>query len=195
MDRDELNARLDRVLVGGREKRAVVIAEPDPAWPRRFEAERDRIARALGDRALRIEHIGSTAVPGLAAKPIVDVLVEVAALDEAGLTPPLNAAGYRLRVREDGHLMFRAPARDVHVHMWPAGSEEVSRHLAFRDRLRSSPEDRRAYEDLKRDLAARDWDDMNHYAEAKGGLIREILDRAYQGSTCEARDRGSQTAK
>jgi len=177
MDREELNARLDRVLVGGREKRAVVIAEPDPAWPRRFEVERARIARALGDRALRIEHIGSTAVPGLAAKPIVDVLVEVEAVDEARLAPPLEAAGYLLRVREEDHLMFRTRARDVNVHVWPAGSEEVSRHLAFRDRLRTSPEDRRAYEDLKRELAARDWDDMNHYAEAKSGLIREILAR------------------
>src|SRR3954447_14017154 len=178
MDREELNARLDRVLVGGRGKRVVVIAEPDPAWPRRFEAERDRIARALGDRALRIEHIGSTAVPGLAAKPIVDVLVEVEAVDEARLAPPLEAAGYRLRVREDGHLMFRTPALDVHVHVWPAGSQEVSLHLIFRDRLRASPEDRRAYEELKRELAARDWDDMNHYAAAKGALIREILARA-----------------
>src|SRR3954447_311870 len=89
MDREEPKARLDRVLVGGREKRAVVIAEPEPAWPRRFEVEGARIARALGDRALRIEHIGSTAVPGLAAKPIVDMLVEVAALDEAGLAPRL----------------------------------------------------------------------------------------------------------
>jgi len=178
MDREELNARLDQVLVGGREKRAIVIADPDPAWPRRFDAERERIAAALGDRALRIEHIGSTAVPGLAAKPIVDVLVEVEAVDEALLAPPLEAAGYLLRVREDGHLMFRTPPRDVNVHVWPAGSQEVSRHLLLRDRLRASPEDRRAYENLKRELAARDWDDMNHYAEAKGDLIRDILARA-----------------
>ncbi len=177
MDREPLGAQPDRVLVGGRERRAIVIADPDPAWPRRFEVERDRIAAALGDRAERIEHIGSTAVPGLAAKPIVDVLVAVVRLDERDVGP-LERAGYVLRVREPEHLMFRTPALDVHVHLWPAGSPEVARHLAFRDRLRAVPGDRAAYERLKRALAAREWEDMNHYAEAKGALIGEILARA-----------------
>ena len=172
------DAHLDRVLIGGRERREIVIADYDPAWPRRFEAERARIAGALGERALRIEHIGSTSVPGLAAKPIVDVLVEVAALDDAaGLEP----AGYVLRVREDGHRMFRTPELDVHVHVWPSGSPSIAADLAFRDRLRESDEDRDAYEALKRELAAREWPDMNHYAEAKGPLIREILARAATG--------------
>ena len=168
------DAYLDRVLVGGRERRDVVIAAYDPAWPLRFEAERSRIAAALGDRALRIEHIGSTSVPGLAAKPIVDILVEVASLEGVDLEP----AGYVLRVREEGHRMFRTPELDVHVHVWPAGSPNIASDLAFRDRLRVSPEDRAAYEALKRELAARDWPDMNHYADAKGPLIREILARA-----------------
>ena len=182
-------AHLDRVLIGGRERREIVIADYDPAWPRRFEAERARIAEALGERALRIEHIGSTSVPGLAAKPIVDVLVEVAALDDAdGLEP----AGYVLRVREDGHRMFRTPELDVHVHVWSSGSPSIAAHLAFRDRLRVSGDDRAAYEALKRELATRDWPDMNHYAEAKGPLIREILGR-HQGSTSVARGRGSLT--
>jgi GrpB-like predicted nucleotidyltransferase (UPF0157 family) len=178
VDPQQLDAQLDRVLVGGRERRAIVIAEADPGWPHRFEAERERVAEALGDRALRIEHIGSTAVPGLAAKPIVDILVEVERLAEAELAPPLERAGYVLRVREDGHLMFRTPALDVHVHVWPSGSPDIPAQLAFRDRLRASPEDRRAYEALKRELATREWSDMNHYAEAKGGLIRAIRARA-----------------
>jgi GrpB-like predicted nucleotidyltransferase (UPF0157 family) len=182
---------LDRVLIGGRERRAIVIADYDPAWPRRFETERARIAEALGERALRIEHVGSTSVPGLAAKPIVDVLVEVAALDDAA---GLEQAGYVLRVREDGHRMFRTPGLDVHVHVWPSGSPSIASDLAFRDRLRADPEDRAAYEALKRELATRDWPDMNHYAEAKGPLIREILAR-YQGSTSDARARGSHAAK
>jgi GrpB-like predicted nucleotidyltransferase (UPF0157 family) len=165
------DAYLDRVLVGGRERRDIVIADYDPAWPERFAAERERIAAALGDRALRIEHIGSTSVPGLAAKPIVDVLVEVATLDGIDLEP----AGYVLRVREQGHRMFRTPELDVHVHVWPSGSPSIASHLAFRDRLRASPEDRAAYESLKRELATRDWPDVNHYAEAKGDLIRAIL--------------------
>jgi GrpB-like predicted nucleotidyltransferase (UPF0157 family) len=168
------DAYLDRVLIGGRERRAIVIAEYDPAWPERFELERARVAAALGERALRIEHIGSTSVPGLAAKPIVDILVEVESLEGIDLEP----AGYVLRVREEGHRMFRTPERDVHVHVWPSGSPNIAADLAFRDRLRASPEDRAAYETLKRELAARDWPDVNYYAEAKGELIREILARA-----------------
>ena len=182
---------LDRVLVGGRERREIVIADHDPAWAERFLVERARIVAALGERALRIEHVGSTSVPGLAAKPIVDILVEVAALDDSA---GLAGAGYVLRVREEGHRMYRTPELDVHVHVWPSGSPNIGADLAFRDRLRSSPEDRAAYEALKRSLASRDWPDMNHYAEAKGPLIREILAR-YQGSTSEARDAGSQASK
>jgi GrpB-like predicted nucleotidyltransferase (UPF0157 family) len=179
MDRDELNARLDQVLIGGRERRAIVIAEPDPAWPARFEAERARIAGALGSRALKIAHVGSTSVPGLAAKPIVDVLVAVAgADDDAAFVPALERAGYVLRVREPGHRMLRTPELDVHVHVWGEGDEEIRRTLAFRDRLRASAADREAYEALKRELATREWDDMNHYARAKGALIEEILSRA-----------------
>ena len=166
---------LDRVLVGGRERREIVIAPYDPAWPERFLAERARISGALGERALRIEHIGSTSVPGLAAKPIVDILVEVAALDDAA---GLEGAGYVLRVREDAHRMYRTPELDVHVHVWPSRHPDIGAQLAFRDRLRASAEDRVAYEELKRSLAGRDWPDMNHYADAKGPLIREILGRA-----------------
>ena len=183
------DAYLDRVLVGGRERRAVVIADYDAAWPARFEAERSRVAGALGERALRIEHIGSTSVPGLAAKPIVDLLVEVASLEGVDLTD----AGYVLRVREAGHLMFRTPELDVHVHVWPSGHPDIAAQLAFRDRLRASPEDRASYEALKRELAGRDWPDMNHYAEAKAPLIRQIL--RHHGSTSDARDAGSQAAK
>ncbi len=186
------DAYLDRVLVGGRERREIVIAGYDDTWPDRFSAERSRIAAALGDRALQIEHVGSTAVPGLAAKPIVDILVEVARLDDADLA----RAGYVLRVREEGHRMFRTPELDAHVHVWPSGHPDIAAQLAFRDRLRESAEDRAAYEALKRSLAERDWEDMNQYADAKGALIREIRARGgYQASTSEARDRGSQAAK
>ena len=176
MDRSELDDHLDRVGVGGRERREIVIAAYDPAWPARFEAERDRVARALGDHALTIEHIGSTSVPGLGAKPIIDVLVAVADPDdEAAFREPLERAGYELRVRETGHRMFRTPAKDVHVHVWADGDPEVDRHLAFRDRLRGSSADRAAYERLKRELAGRRWDDMNEYADAKGPFIEEVL--------------------
>jgi len=178
MDRADLNAYLDQVLIGGREQVAITIADYDPAWPARFESERVRIEAELGDLPIRIEHIGSTAVPGLAAKPIVDILVTVDNPDdEAAFAPALVHAGYELRVREAGHRMFRTPRRDVHVHVWADDDAEVGRYLALRDRLRASRDDRAAYERLKRELASRDWDDMNHYAEAKGELIEALIAR------------------
>ncbi len=126
-----------------------------------------------------IEHIGSTSVPGLGAKPIIDVLVAVDDVeDEASYRPALEGVGYVLRVREPDHRMFRTPERDVHVHLWPAGSADVPRHLLFRDWLRVDERDRRAYEGLKRLLAESDFEDMNEYADAKGELIAEIMVRA-----------------
>jgi GrpB-like predicted nucleotidyltransferase (UPF0157 family) len=172
------DTELDRVLIGGREPVSIVMADYDAGWPGRFAVHRERVRRALGPAALMIEHIGSTAVPGLAAKPIIDVLVAVAdADDESHVAPALRAAGYELRVREPGHRLFRPPDRGAHIHVWSLGDPEVARHLEFRDRLRDSPEDRRAYEALKRELARREWADMNHYADAKSPLIARILAR------------------
>jgi GrpB-like predicted nucleotidyltransferase (UPF0157 family) len=115
---------------------------------------------------------------GLAAKPIIDILVVVPEPDrEETYLPQLEHAGYVLRVREPDHRMFRTPEKDVHIHVWsdPADNE---RPLVFRDWLRHSPEDRAAYQALKEDLAHQDWDDMNYYARAKSGLINEITARA-----------------
>jgi len=166
-------------LVGGRERLAILIVDYDQAWSDRFEVERRRVDRALGDSAIRIEHFGSTAVPGLAAKPIIDVLVTVENPEaDDVLVPRLEAAGYWLRVREPGHRMFRTPGGDVHLHVWGDADPEVSHCLGFRDRLRESREDREAYERLKRELARSDWADMNDYANAKTGLIAEILAKA-----------------
>ena len=168
-------------LIGGREKREITIVEHDPAWARRFRAERTRIRRALGDNAIRIDHIGSTAVPGLAAKPIVDIQVSVADTDrEDTYLPQLEAAGYQLRVRQPDHRMVRTEQLDVHVHICPAGGKWERDHLLFGDWLRATPADRVAYEQLKRKLATQEWFDMNQYAEAKGDLIDEILGRARQ---------------
>lgn len=179
MDSDERDLDLDEVLIGGREKREIVIVDYDATWPARFEAERARVQQALGACALRIEHIGSTAVPGLAAKPIIDLLVTLEDLDDDTATvAALTAVGYELRVRESGHRMFRTHQHDVHVHIWGDADPEVTRYLRFRDRLRQSSEDRQAYEQLKRELARSEWPDMNDYADAKGALIEDILARA-----------------
>ena len=166
-------------LIGGREHRPIVLVRYDPEWAARFERERRRISAALGSRALRIDHIGSTAVVGLVAKPIVDIDVSVADVeDEAVYLPALESAGYRLRVREPGHRMLRTPELDVHVHVCAAGSDWQRRHLLFRDWLRREVEDRERYGAVKRELAGRDWSDMNAYADAKSSSIEEIIARA-----------------
>jgi GrpB-like predicted nucleotidyltransferase (UPF0157 family) len=170
---------LDVVLIGGREQRPVVIADYDPQWPVRFEAERAGIAAALGPTARRIAHFGSTAVPELAAKPVVDILVAVDDPDdEAAHVLPLEGAGYELRVGEPGHRMLRTPRRDVHVHLWALCSADERRHLLFRDWLRADGADRALYEAAKRDLARREWPDMNDYAEAKTPVVEAVMRRA-----------------
>jgi len=122
-------------LIGGNERRAIVLVDYDSSWPVRFQEERAKITTALGTEAIGIEHIGSTAVPGLAAKPIIDVLVTVADIeDEPRYLPALQRAGYVLRVREPGHRMVRTPGLDVHVHIWPDGDPAVTAYLAFRNR-------------------------------------------------------------
>lgn len=174
-----LDEELDAALVGGREPVTVVIVDSDPSWPDRYEIERARLVTALGPVVRRIEHIGSTAVPGLAAKPVIDILVEIDDPEaEDSYRAALEDVGYQLRVREPRHRMFRTPARDVHVHLWPTDSEESADYLAVRDRLRTNADDRAHYEQVKRALAGRAWRDMNYYAEAKGPVIAAIRRRA-----------------
>ncbi|HTU81084.1 MAG TPA: GrpB family protein [Candidatus Acidoferrales bacterium] len=164
-------------IFGPRERGPVTLVEYDPAWPARFAAERERLLRALGAVALKIEHIGSTAVAGLAAKPIVDILVQVHACDYDGAVASIESAGYVLRVLEPGHRLLRTPQCDVHVHLWDDPAD-VRRHLAFRDRLRRDPHDRARYEARKRELAPRNWASRDEYADAKSAVIAEILARS-----------------
>ena len=176
MMRDE---SLKTGLIGGVEKREIKIVDYDTDWPRKFETHRKLIAAALGHAALLIEHIGSTSVPGLAAKPIIDILVVVAdSADESAYLPQLEATGYVLRVREpdwNEHRMFRTRDEDVHIHVYSAGCSEIHRNLLFRDRLRQNIDDRRRYEQTKRELAVKDWPDMNAYAAAKTEVIESII--------------------
>lgn len=166
-------------LIGGAEKRRIEIHDYNTDWPTKFETHARIIAGALGNSALRIEHIGSTSVPGLAAKPIIDILVVVQdSRDESEYLPQLEAAGYVLRVREpewNEHRMFKTPEHDVHVHIYSADCPEVQRNLIFRDRLRQNIDDRRRYEQTKRELAVKDWPDMNAYADAKTEVIESII--------------------
>ena len=168
----------DAFLIGGPERREVVLTPYDPSWPTRYEAQQQRLVAALGAKARRIEHIGSTSVPGLVAKPVIDVLLVVDdAQDEASYLGPLEASGYLLRVREPGHRMLRTPDLGVHVHVLSEGDPAVDAYLALRDQLRVSKNDRDRYAATKRELATRLWPTMDHYAAAKSDVIREILDR------------------
>ena len=180
---DPILERSRQVLVGAPpEKVDVVLVDYDPTWLQRFERERQRIERALAGRARSVEHIGSTSVPGLAAKPIIDICVAVAdSSDEASYVPDLEGAGYELRVREPDwheHRMLRTAAHDVHVHVFTVGSSEIDRHLAFRDWLRGNDADRDLYAATKRSLAQQDWPTMQHYADAKTDVVVAILARA-----------------
>jgi GrpB-like predicted nucleotidyltransferase (UPF0157 family) len=170
---------LETGLIGGVEKARIKLLDYDPDWPKKFETHARVIASALGDSALLIEQIGSTSVPGLVAKPIIDILVEVQdSADESAYLPQMEAAGYRLRVREpdwNEHRMFRTPERDVHVHVYSTGCPEIERNLTFRNRLRRNIEDRNRYEQVKRKLAEKEWSDMNEYAEAKTEVIESII--------------------
>ena len=168
----------DLLLVGGTELRRLEIVDYDPAWPAIFAEHRDRLREALKTAAVGIEHIGSTSVPGLPAKPIIDIVVTVDDITaEQDYLDALIAAGYPLRVREPGHRMVRTPSRDVHVHIFERGDDAVTRYLVFRDRLRADAADRALYARTKRALIA-DFDDMNAYADAKTDVIAAIMARA-----------------
>jgi GrpB-like predicted nucleotidyltransferase (UPF0157 family) len=178
---EELERYLAEVVVGPLEQVSVTLQEYDPAWPERFRGEAERIHAALGGGERRIEHIGSTSVPGLAAKPVIDILLVLDdPSDEASYLPALEAAGYELRVREPAfwqHRMLRTLAHDVHVHVFPPQSPEIERYLLFRDRLRADAGDRALYEAAKRRLAERDWPTMDHYAAAKSQVVEAVIAR------------------
>jgi GrpB-like predicted nucleotidyltransferase (UPF0157 family) len=169
-------------LVGSEAEGPIEIVPPDPAWPTRFAVVRGRIADTLGPVAMRVDHVGSTAVPGLAAKPIIDIQVSVADLeDEDAYTPGLASLGWPLRAREAEQRFFCEPGgvtRATHVHVCAATSEWERRHLLFRDYLRAHPDRARSYGELKLALAARYRHDRIAYTEAKGPFIDETMARA-----------------
>jgi putative glutamine amidotransferase len=165
--------------------RAYALAEPDPAWPVLFDAEAARIRRALGDLAVRVDHVGSTSVPGLPAKPVIDVQVSVASMTpRSGYVEPLVAAGYgwTLDPWDDTHEYFYsledAAGERFHIHVCESTREWERRHLAFRDWLRSHPEDAAAYAELKRSLAQQHPRDVHTYTHGKGAFIRSIEAKA-----------------
>jgi GrpB-like predicted nucleotidyltransferase (UPF0157 family) len=183
-DEEHRDEELQRVTVGALEPHdaPITLAAYDPDWPRLFDREADRLHSALGTVALRVEHVGSTSVPGLMAKPVIDVLLVVPdSADEPRYAPQLEAAGYVLRVREPEwfeHRLFRGPDTAVNLHVFSAGAAEVERVLRFRDRLRDDDAARDRYQRTKRGLAELTWRHVQDYADAKTAVIDEILDSA-----------------
>jgi GrpB-like predicted nucleotidyltransferase (UPF0157 family) len=172
-----------RVLEDGR----VRLVDYDPQWPHLFEREATRVRAALGDRVVQLEHVGSTSVPGLIAKPLIDMLLVVAdSSDEHAYVPDLTHAGYQLHVREPDwfeHRMLKGPDTPVNLHVFSRGCTEIARMLRFRDWLRTHEEDRELYARTKRELAQRQWKYTQDYADAKTAVVEEIVARATADAT------------
>jgi len=167
----------------------VVVEDYNPSWPSWFESDRAAITAALGERAQLVEHTGSTSVPGLPAKPIIDIMLQVPdTADEPAYVPALERAGYRLRIREPEWYEHRCFARRVadgdphgvnlHVFSPRYAATEIARVIGFRDWLRTHDDDRDRYAAVKRELAKQDWKYVQNYADAKTDVIRDIHARA-----------------
>ena len=176
---------IKRAAVGLTQKQIsgrVVLVDYDPAWPMLFDKEEDRIRSALGPKALSIEHVGSTSVPGIPAKPIIDILLVVErSADEKSYLPALEFAGYVLGIREPDwheHRMFKGPDTNINLHVFSRGDQEIERMLLFRGWLRANPADRDYYMRTKRELAQKDWKYVQNYADAKSRVVETIIARA-----------------
>ena len=172
----------------------IEIRDYDVNWPLQYEVGALAIRKVLGQGAVAIEHVGSTSVPGLAAKPVLDILLTAAdSTDEMAYRPPLEQIGFVLKVREPEwyeHRMFRMDAPATNLHVFSAGCPEIARMLTFRNRLRSNPVDRMFYENEKRRLAMRRWQTVQDYADSKAGVVSVILQRV---SASELKSTGSGT--
>jgi GrpB-like predicted nucleotidyltransferase (UPF0157 family) len=160
----------------------IVVSDYDPTWPQSFAREAARIRSVLGDRVKLLEHVGSTSVVGLPAKPVVDIVLALPdSSDESTYVPALEAAGYVLRIREPDwfeHRVFKGPDTDINLHVFTVDCTEIDRMLMFRDWLRAHPEDRDLYANEKRELAKQDWKFVQNYADAKTEVVNEIVARA-----------------
>lgn len=167
----------------------IELRDHDRLWAGQFEALRARLAASLGDRVLRLEHVGSTAVPGLCAKPVLDLLLVVAdSAAEASYAGPIESCGYVLRHRESDwyeHRMFVLAMPAANLHVLSAGCPEIERMVRFRDLLRTDERAREAYADRKRELAGLEWSQVQEYADAKSAEVERLL--ATAGDTEDGR--------
>jgi GrpB-like predicted nucleotidyltransferase (UPF0157 family) len=164
---------------------AIILADYDSQWPHIAQLEMERIGIALGSRLLRIEHVGSTSVPGLAAKPVIDLLIAVGdSADESLYTSALESLGYALKIREPDwfeHRLLRHEEPAVNLHVFSTGCPEIERMLLFRDWLRRNAADRDLYARTKQELAQREWNTVQDYADAKNAVVAGIMSRAAAG--------------
>jgi len=160
----------------------IELIEYSPNWPRLFIREAERVRATLGARVLMLEHVGSTSVPGLAAKPIIDMVLGVAdSADESAYVPAMESAGYVLRIREpewNQHRLFKGPDTNINLHVFSFRCPEIDKMLMFRDWLRANDADRNLYERTKRELAQQTWKYVQNYADAKTAVVEEIVARA-----------------
>jgi GrpB-like predicted nucleotidyltransferase (UPF0157 family) len=171
----------------------VEVVPHNPRWRDAFEAEAGHVAAALGENVVAVHHIGSTAIPNIYAKPVVDLLVEVRDLSEVdGRSTAMESLGYEVMGEYGipGRRYFRKDTREGvrthHIHAFEAGSAEVVRHLAFRDYMISHPVDAQRYSELKRRLAAENPQSMDGYMDGKDGFIKEMDRKAAQWRTSQA---------
>ncbi|HKF53746.1 MAG TPA: GrpB family protein [Candidatus Acidoferrales bacterium] len=169
---------MTELALGGK----IRIVEYDSRWPEMFAHEAERIRAALGERVILVEHVGSTAVPGLAAKPVIDVVLVVAdSREESAYAPQLEADGFRLTIREPEwhqHRMFKGSQPQVNLHVFSRHCMEVRRMLAFRDWLCAHDADRDIYARAKLELSQKSWKRVQDYADAKIEVVEEIVMRA-----------------
>lgn len=174
--------KLKEITVGDGEQHnsTIELADYDSNWPNRYLEIEQTIREALGDGAMLIEHVGSTSVPGLAAKPVIDVLLEVPDADrETDYVDALGSRGFWLEIREldwYGHRLLKL--KDVNLHVFSSGCVESVRMLRFRDWLRAHPDDRDLYLAKKRELASRVWKHVQNYADAKSEVVATIMSKA-----------------
>lgn len=201
----EGRSRRDRTPATDAEIRAFWVQEPptlssriqivdyDPTWPEQFQREASRVRAMLGDRVVMLEHTGSTSVPGLGAKNIIDMLLILRdSSDETTYVPDLESAGYVLVIREadwNEHRVFKGPDTNINLHVLSEGCPEIARVLGFRNWLRTHPDDRDRYEQTKRELSRRDWRYVQNYADAKTEIVEDIIARASAESEAAGRDR------
>ncbi|KAM3093829.1 GrpB family protein [Phormidesmis sp. 146-12] len=168
----------------------VEVVPHDPNWWEAFEVESQRVTDALGENVVAIHHIGSTAIPGIYAKPIIDLLVEVKDIVKVdGQSSSMESLGYEVMGEYGilGRRYFRKNSqegvRTHHVHTFKLGSDQVERHLAFRDYMVAHPEDAQRYSELKRELARKHLQNVDEYVDGKDGFIKEMDKKAAQWHT------------